>query len=103
MQLKEITGMATGLALVFCAFVLCVLAWYGLENQFGWQISLAAIAVCLVIRFFAVIPVGVYLFAQHFWGWDMTQSMALAIPSLLLVVPWMTLSLITGTTTAWRR
>ena len=103
MDMKELAGMLTSLALVFVACILCVLAWYGLENQFGWQITAAGIGVCLIVRFFAVIPVGVFLFAQNFWGWDLNASLALAIPSLLLVVPWLTASLIAGTSAAWRR
>lgn len=86
-DVREFCGYVLGLA--FCAFavILCAFAWFGLDDMFGWQWALCGIAISLVARINFALVVGLYYYAFNILGWPMPESIAFALPGLMLIVP----------------
>lgn len=101
--MKDLFGMFAGMMFVVLSVVVAAAAWAGLEHEFGWQIAVVALGLSLLLRVFLPIPVGAYLFAHNVLGWDVGQSLVLAMPGMLLVLPWVAVSIVNGTVGAWRR
>lgn len=84
---REFCGYLLAVALVLIALALCGLAWIGLDAEFGWQVALAAVVAGAVIRVNAALPIGLFLYAGHAWGWDITAAVMFSLPGLMLVLP----------------
>ncbi len=77
------------LALCFCAaaLILSGIAWFGLEAAMGWEWALIAVALSAIVSLNAPLLIGLYLYAQHQFGWPMPQALAFALPALFLLTP----------------
>ena len=77
------------LALGFCLFaiVLCGTAWTGLQHAFGTQWALGIVAACVLARINFAVVVGLYFYATDFFGWPMAESIAFALPGVLILMP----------------
>lgn len=84
---REFCGYLLGVALVLIALALCGLAWIGMEAEFGWQLALAAVVAGALVRVNAALPVGLFLYAGHAWGWELPAAVVFSLPGLLLVLP----------------
>ncbi|MFZ4690271.1 MAG: hypothetical protein ACOYLS_13610 [Polymorphobacter sp.] len=84
---REFCGYILGL--VFCAatVLLCAIAWFGLENMFGWRWALAGIVLSVLVRINFPVVIGLYFYAHNIWDWPMAESIAFALPGLLIIVP----------------
>ncbi len=101
-NLKELLALLAGMAFVVLSVVVVAAAWSGLEHDFGWQMALVAFGISLLLRVFLPIPVGAYLFAHGVLDWDVLQSLTFATPGMLLVFPWVPISIFNGTVGSWR-
>ncbi len=84
---RDMFGYVLGLAFCAAGLVLCWFAWTGLEHEYGWQWSLAGVALSILIRINFPLIVGLFLYAHNIWGWDTATSVAFATPGLLLLLP----------------
>jgi hypothetical protein len=77
------------LAAAFClaAILLCGIAWNGLQNAFGWQWGLGIVAACVLARINFAVVVGLYYYAANMLGWPMAESIAFALPGMLILMP----------------
>ena len=77
------------LAMCFCAIALIfsAIAWFGLEAAFGWQWALVGVALGALAGINVPLLVGLYLYAHNQFGWPMPESVAFALPGLLLLLP----------------
>ena len=75
--------------MVFCAVavMLCWIAWLGLDNAFGWKWALGGVALSAAIRINFPVVFGLYFYAERVLGWPMAESIAFALPGLLLILP----------------
>jgi hypothetical protein len=86
-NVRDFFGYLLGLAFCLAALMLCWLAWMGLENQFGWRWALGGVIVGVLLRINFPVVVGLYFYAHNLMDWPMAESMAFALPGLLLIAP----------------
>jgi hypothetical protein len=84
---REFTGYVLGLAFCIAALALCGLAWLGLEDSFGWRWALGGVVIALMVRVNIPVLVGLYLYALNILHWNQVESLAFALPGLLIIVP----------------
>ncbi|PZN93647.1 MAG: hypothetical protein DCF31_12075 [Alphaproteobacteria bacterium] len=84
---RELLGYLLGVAFCIGGLVLCGIAWMGLQNEFGWQLALAGVVVSILVRVNFPLVVGLFLYAHNLWGWSQAESIAFAVPGLLLLLP----------------
>ena len=76
-----------GLAFCAAAFVVCWVAWAGLDDMFGWRLALGGVIASIVVRLNFPAILGLYFYAYNGLGWPQTQSIAFAAPGLLIIAP----------------
>ena len=86
-------GYMLGLAFCLAAIALCAVAWSGLEATFGWRWALGGVFGCMLMRLNLAVFVGLYFYASGILGWPMPDSIAFAVPGLLLITPGIAVSI----------
>lgn len=86
-SIKDFCGYLLGLAFCAVALMLCGLAWIGLDNAFGWKWALGGVLLSILIRINFPVVVGLYFYAQTVLGWPMAESIAFALPGMLIILP----------------
>jgi hypothetical protein len=92
-NMREFCGYMLGLAFCAMALVLCAIAWFGLQDMFGWQWAIGGILLSLVVRINFPVVVGLYYYAYNVFGWPMPESIAFALPGLLIILPSVAMSI----------
>lgn len=86
-NVRELCGYMLGLAFCVAIAVLCAFAWFGLESAFGWEWAIAGILLSVVVRINFPVVIGLYYYAYNIWCWPMPESIAFALPGLLIIIP----------------
>lgn len=84
---RSFCGYTLGLVFCLAAMAMCAVAWVGLEDEFGWRWALGGVVISVLIRINFPLLVGMFLFAHNIWDWPMLESVAFALPGLLLIMP----------------
>lgn len=92
---RELFGYILGVVFCIAAMVLCAFAWLGLDDMFGWRWALGAVVAGLLVRVNIPILVGLYFYALNILGWGQAESIAFAMPGLLIIVPSMAIEVFT--------
>lgn len=85
--IRDFGGYLLGLAFCVLAFLLCFMAWTGLEVMFGWQWALGGVVLAVLIRVNLPVLVGLYFYATTILGWQQPDAVLFALPGLLIVMP----------------
>ena len=92
-----------GIGILFGLFVVVAICYYiaiglnGIEYRFGKIYMYIALILCLVLRFFLPISIGIFFCALDLWHWHWIFALLLAAPGFVLVIPGLTLFLIMQT------
>lgn len=86
-SIKDFCGFLLGLAFCAGALILCGFAWIGLVNAFGWKYALGGVIASMIIRINFPVVIGLYYYAHTVLGWPMVDSIAFALPGLLIILP----------------
>jgi hypothetical protein len=86
-SIKDFCGFLLGLAFCAAALILSAIAWIGLEGTLGWQWALACIAASLLMRINFAVVAGLYCYGAYVLGLPMAESIAFALPGMLIIMP----------------
>lgn len=86
-NVKDFCGYLLGLAFCMAALLLCWLAWIGLDDQFGWRWALGGVIIAILVRLNLPVVVGLYFYAHNVLDLQMAESIAFALPGLLIIAP----------------
>jgi hypothetical protein len=86
-NIKDFCGFLLGLAFCAAALILSAIAWVGLENALGWRWALGCVVASLLMRINFAVVAGLYSYASYVLGWPMAESIAFALPGMLIIMP----------------
>lgn len=81
--MRRLPGLFVAVVLASVGGALMLLAWFGLEQRFGWPWAVLALLLSWMGGLNAFTIVGAFFFAHDYLHWPLAQSLALSAVGLM--------------------